>query len=72
MDRIYFYVGDLGFDGVAIMCAVFSILGLVFGIVGLMCAVNAKKTNKGSRILFGTLGSVLFSCGGLIGMAFFQ
>ena len=72
MDRIYFYIGDLGFDGVAIMCAVCSILGLVFGVVGLMAAVKAKKAAPGNRILYGTLGSVLFSCGSLIGMAFFQ
>ena len=70
MEEIVFWVGDIGFDWLAIMVAGAAIMGLILGILMLYIAASGRKQAKGNRFVAGILGTLLLSCAALIGTAF--
>jgi hypothetical protein len=70
MEEIVFWIGDMGFDWIAIMVAGTAIMGLIVGILMLYIAVTGRKQAKGNRFFAGILGTLLLSCVALIGTAF--
>lgn len=71
MEEVLFTIGGYEFDGLAVFILCVVLMGLVMSSITLWIALRSKKTNYISRIYIGSLGSILLSLSGMIGMAFF-
>jgi hypothetical protein len=70
-EKVLFTIQGYEFDGIAVIIIGAILMGLIVGSMTLTIAVKSKSSATFNRVFMGSLGSILLSCTGLIGMAFF-